>query len=113
MQCINLLVDCDSVMPGLKVLIVGSGGREHALAIGLSNSPSVESIHTCPGNAGTAMLGVNHAVPASDVNAVIELAIELSVDLVVVGPRSSISFGNFRFFEGERNTKFWPSLRGC
>ena len=77
-------------MAGLRVLIVGSGGREHALAIGLSESPSVDSIHTCPGNAGTSMLGVNHDVSATDVNAVVELAIELSVDLVVVGPEAPL-----------------------
>ena len=80
-------------MAGLSVLIVGSGGREHALAIGLSESPSVASIHTCPGNAGTSMLGVNHDVSATDVNAVVELAIELSVDLVVVGPEAPLVSG--------------------
>ena len=73
-------------MAGMKVLIVGGGGREHALAIGLSQSPSVESIHSCPGNAGTSMLGINHNVSATDVDAIVTLATELSVDLVVVGP---------------------------
>ncbi len=113
MQCINLLVDCDSVMPGLKVLIVGSGGREHALAIGLSNSPSVESIHTCPGNAGTAMLGVNHSVPASDVNAVVELAIELSVDLVVVGPEAPLVSGISDSLREKGIPSFGPHSEGA
>ena len=100
-------------MPGLKVLIVGSGGREHALAIGLSNSPSVESIHTCPGNAGTAMLGVNHAVPASDVNAVIELAIELSVDLVVVGPEAPLVSGISDSLRERGIPSFGPHSKGA
>ena len=100
-------------MPGLKVLIVGSGGREHALAIGLSNSPSVKSIHTCPGNAGTAMLGVNHAVPASDVNAVIELAIELSVDLVVVGPEAPLVSGISDSLREKGIPSFGPHSEGA
>ena len=75
-------------------------------------SPLGKSIHTCPGNAGTAMLGVNHAVPASDVNAVIELAIELSVDLVVVGPEAPLVSGISDSLR-RKEYKFWPSLQGC
>ena len=80
-------------MAGMKVLIVGAGGREHALAIGLSESPSIESIHTCPGNAGTSMLGINHNVSATDVDAIVKLATKLSVDLVVVGPEAPLVSG--------------------
>jgi len=75
------------------VLIVGGGGREHALAIGLSESESVGSVHTCPGNAGTALVGTNHSVSATDVEAVVTLAGELGVDLVVVGPEAPLVAG--------------------
>lgn len=75
------------------MLIVGGGGREHALAIGLAESESVGSVHTCPGNAGTALVGTNHAVSATDVDSVVALARELEVDLVVVGPEAPLVAG--------------------
>ncbi len=75
------------------MLIVGGGGREHALAIGLSDSESVGSVHTCPGNAGTALVGTNHSVSATDVEAVVALAGELVADLVVVGPEAPLVAG--------------------
>lgn len=80
-------------MAGMTVLIVGGGGREHALAIGLSDSESVGSVHTCPGNAGTALVGTNHSVSATDVEAVVALAGELVADLVVVGPEAPLVAG--------------------
>ena len=100
-------------MAGLRVLIVGSGGREHALAIGLSESPSVDSIHACPGNAGTSMLGVNHDVSATDVNAVVELAIELSVDLVVVGPEAPLVSGLSDSLREKGIPSFGPHSEGA
>ena len=100
-------------MAGLRVLIVGSGGREHALAIGLSESPSVASIHTCPGNAGTSILGVNHDVSATDVNAVVELAIELSVDLVVVGPEAPLVSGLSDSLREKGIPSFGPHSEGA
>ena len=69
-------------MAGMKVLIVGGGGREHALAIGLSESPSVESIHSCPGNAGTSMLGINHNVSVTDVDAIVRLQLNYQLTLL-------------------------------
>jgi len=73
-------------MPGLTVLVVGGGGREHALCLGLAASPSIGSIHSAPGNAGTSMVGANHTVSTSDIEELISLAAELDADLVVVGP---------------------------
>jgi len=73
-------------MPGLTVLIVGGGGREHAICLGLDASPSVGAIHSAPGNAGTSMVGVNHTISASDIEGLVSLAVELGADLVVVGP---------------------------
>ena len=80
-------------MTEMTVLIIGSGGREHALAIGLSQSPSVGSIHTAPGNAGTAMLGTNHQVHASNIEGLVSLAREISAELVIVGPEGPLVDG--------------------
>ena len=66
------------------VLIVGGGGREHALAIGLTNSESVSEIHVTPGNAGTSRIGRNHHIPATDIQGITKLAVEIEADLVVV-----------------------------
>jgi len=78
---------------GRTVLIVGGGGREHALAIGLLESPSVDAVHVAPGNAGTAMIATNHDVSAGDIEGQVSLAQSLGVDLVVVGPEAPLVGG--------------------
>ena len=70
----------------MKVLLIGSGGREHALATGLSADKSVTELHVAPGNPGIANLATLHPLNISDNNAIVNLAKSLSVDLVVVGP---------------------------
>ena len=80
-------------MNGMDVLIVGSGGREHALALSLAECESVNHVHSCPGNAGTAISGSNHQVDAMDIEGIINLAQNLSVDLVVVGPEAPLVAG--------------------
>ena len=77
----------------MEVLIVGSGGREHALALSLSESDSVDHVHSCPGNAGTAMSGTNHNVDSMDIEGIINLAKRLDIDLVVVGPEAPLVAG--------------------
>ncbi len=77
----------------MKLLIIGSGGREHALAIAMAADPLVTDLHVAPGNAGTAMVARNHAVTATDPAAVVALATSLSVDLVVVGPEAPLVAG--------------------
>ena len=77
----------------MDVLIVGSGGREHALAIGLSESNSVRDIHCCPGNFGTSQIGINHDVDISDINSIVNLSKNLEIDLVVVGPEGPLVSG--------------------
>lgn len=75
-----------------RVLLVGSGGREHALAMALTRHASVE-LHTAPGNPGTARLGTNHQVGSGDVQGLLNLATELDVHLVVVGPEAPLCDG--------------------
>ena len=70
----------------MKVLLIGSGGREHALATGLSADKSVTELHVAPGNPGIANLATLHPLNISDNDAIVNLAKSLSVDLVVVGP---------------------------
>ena len=70
----------------MKVLLVGGGAREHALALGLQADPEVTEIHCAPGNAGIAEIATIHPVSVSDNAAIVELARQLNVDLVVVGP---------------------------
>ena len=78
---------------GRTVLVVGGGGREHALAIGLVDSPSVSSVHVAPGNAGTSEIATNHAVSAGNVGEQVALAQSLNADLVVVGPEAPLVSG--------------------
>lgn len=77
----------------MEVLIVGSGGREHALALSLSESDSVNHVHSCPGNAGTSVSGTNHNVDSMDIQGIINLAKRLDIDLVVVGPEAPLVAG--------------------
>jgi phosphoribosylamine--glycine ligase len=77
----------------MKVLLLGSGGREHALAWRLTQSPALEELHAAPGNPGIATLGDCHPVRAEDAEAVLELARALDVDLAAVGPEAPLVAG--------------------
>ena len=77
----------------MKVLLVGSGGREHALAWKLSQAPDLEELHAAPGNPGIARLGQCHPVRAEDGEGLLDLATSLEVDLVVVGPEAPLVAG--------------------
>ena len=78
---------------GRTVLVVGGGGREHALCLALSNSDSVDEIHATPGNAGTQHFATNHEVAASDIDGLIDLSKKMNVDFVVVGPEAPLCDG--------------------
>ena len=73
-----------------SVLVVGGGGREHALCMALASSSHVGMIHCSPGNAGTANFTTNHNVPASDTDGLLALAQEVGATLVVVGPEAPL-----------------------
>jgi phosphoribosylamine---glycine ligase len=77
----------------VRVLVVGSGGREHALAWKLSQSPRLDSLHAAPGNPGIARLGECHPVRAEDAEGLLALCRELEIDLVVVGPEAPLVAG--------------------
>ncbi len=77
----------------MKVLLVGSGGREHALAWKLSHSSELTQLHAAPGNPGIASIGDCHPVRAEDAEGLLGLARELDIDLVVVGPEAPLVAG--------------------
>jgi phosphoribosylamine--glycine ligase len=77
----------------VKVLLVGSGAREHALAWKIAQSPSLGELHAAPGNPGIATLGACHPVRADDAEGLLALAITLGADLVVIGPEAPLVAG--------------------
>ena len=70
----------------MKILLVGSGGREHALALGLSADKVCTELHAAPGNPGIAEVATLHPLSITDNAAIVALAQSLAVDLVVIGP---------------------------
>lgn len=80
-------------MESLRVLIIGSGGREHALAIALKRDPRVDYLAIAPGNAGTAAVAEQHAVDIGSGAEVAALATTLNIDLVVIGPEVPLVLG--------------------
>jgi phosphoribosylamine---glycine ligase len=77
----------------MKVLVVGSGGREHALAWKIAQSPLLEELHAAPGNPGIAALGRCHPIRVDDVEGLLGLCREHGIDLVVVGPEAPLVAG--------------------
>jgi phosphoribosylamine--glycine ligase len=77
----------------VRVLVVGSGGREHALAWKLAQSPVVEEVHAAPGNPGISRIGQCHPIRAEDGESLLELAMTVPADLVVVGPEAPLVAG--------------------
>jgi phosphoribosylamine--glycine ligase len=77
----------------VKTLVIGTGGREHALALALSRDPQVTEVHAAPGNPGIAAVATLHDVDPLDGDAVAALATSLAVDLVVVGPEAPLVAG--------------------
>jgi phosphoribosylamine--glycine ligase len=92
----------------MKVLIIGSGGREHALAWKLAQSPRVMKVYCAPGNAGTAQLGENVALGAEDIPALVRYAKREAIGLTVVGPDDALAAGIVDAFELEGLRIFGP-----
>src|SRR5262252_4452135 len=93
----------------MKILVVGSGGREHALTWKLRQSPHADRIFCAPGNAGTSEIAENVAVPASDLPALVRFAKENRVDLAVVGPDDPLAAGIIDQFAAEKLRAFGPT----
>ena len=77
----------------MRVLVVGSGGREHALVWKLASSPSLSEVHAAPGNPGIASIATCHPVAPDDGEALLALATSLGIELVVIGPEAPLVAG--------------------
>ncbi len=82
----------------MKLLLLGSGGREHALAWKIAQSPRVDQLLIAPGNAGTSALGENIDVKADDFDGIAQIVIDREVDMVVVGPEQPLVEGIYDYF---------------
>ena len=93
----------------MKILLVGSGGREHALGLGLQADPECTELHVAPGNPGIAEFATCHPLVVSDNQAIVDLAIQLDVDLVVVGPEVPLVNGVADLLRAAGIAVFGPS----
>lgn len=93
----------------VKILVIGSGGREHALAWKLQQSPLVERIFCAPGNAGTSQVAENVPIGASDLAALVRFAKQNAIDLTIVGPDAPLALGVVDLFLAQGLRIFGPS----
>lgn len=93
----------------MNVLLVGGGGREHAIAWKLAQSKNLEKLYTAPGNPGTAQCGQNIPIAATDTEKLLDFAIQNNVGLVVVGPEDPLAAGLVDAFEAVGIKAFGPS----
>lgn len=94
----------------MNILLLGSGGREHAIAWKIAQSPKVDKLFIAPGNAGTAFVGTNVAIKADDFAAIKTFAIENAVDMVVVGPEDPLVKGVYDFFKNDEALSHIPVI---
>ena len=97
----------------MNVLVVGSGGREHALAWKLGRSPELGELHAAPGNPGIASVGTCHPVRADDAETLLDLSRQLDIDLVVVGPEAPLVAGLADELRHAGVRVFGPSAAGA
>ncbi len=93
----------------MNVLLIGSGGREHAIAWKLAQSKDLSKLYTAPGNPGTAQCGQNVPIAAEDTDKLLEFARQNKIELVVVGPEAPLAAGMVDAFENAGIKAFGPS----
>ena len=89
----------------MNILLLGSGGREHALAWKIAQSPRVDKLYIAPGNTGTAQVGENVDIKATDFDALKVFALERSIDMIVVGPEDPLVRGIYDYFQNDVTTQ--------
>ena len=97
----------------MKVLVVGSGGREHSLCWAIAQSPKCKELFCAPGNAGTALVATNVDVDAEDLDAIIAFVQEKAVDFVVVGPEAPLVAGLVDRLDKLGIKSFGPTAAGA
>ena len=93
----------------MKILVVGSGGREHALAWKIAQSPLVKKMYCAPGNAGTLSLGENIPIDPTDIKGLADFANKEKIDLTVIGPEIPLAMGVVDEFEAKGLKIFGPT----
>lgn len=93
----------------MKILIIGSGGREHTLAWKIAQSPLVNKLYCAPGNAGTKMVAENVPIEADNLKALLKFAKEQKIDLTIVGPEAPLVLGLVDLFEKQGLKVYGPS----
>ncbi len=94
----------------MKILLLGSGGREHALAWKIAQSEKVEKLFIAPGNAGTSGVGENVAMSATDFDAIKDFVLANGIDMVVVGPEDPLVKGIYDEFKSDERTSKIPVI---
>jgi phosphoribosylamine--glycine ligase len=94
----------------MTILLLGSGGREHALAYKLLQSPTCQTLFVAPGNAGTAAIATNVAVSPTDFEALKALVLRENIDMVVVGPEDPLVQGIYDFFKNDSQISRVPVI---
>jgi phosphoribosylamine--glycine ligase len=94
----------------MNILFIGSGGREHALAWKIKQSPKVQKLFIAPGNAGTAQVGVNIPIAATDFEALKTFVLKNAIHMVVVGPEDPLVKGIYDFFKNDPKLKDIPVI---
>ena len=94
----------------MKLLLLGSGGREHALAWKIAQSSKIEKLYIAPGNAGTRNVGENVAIKADDFEAIKKFVVENGINMVVVGPEDPLVKGVYDFFKEDEALKNIPVI---
>ena len=94
----------------MKILLIGSGGREHALAWKIAQSPKLGKLYIAPGNPGTAAIGTNLNIHVSDFETVKQAVLSNQIDMVVVGPEDPLVNGIVDFFENDAALKAIPVI---
>ena len=86
----------------MNVLILGSGGREHALAWKIAQSPDLSKLYIAPGNAGTVQLGTNVPLDVNDFESIARFALDHEIGMIVVGPEAPLVNGIRDYFENDK-----------
>ena len=94
----------------MKLLLLGSGGREHALAWKIAQSPKIEKLYIAPGNAGTAGVGENVPLKADDFDGIKAFVLQHAIDMVVVGPEDPLVKGVYDYFKQDAELKDIPVI---
>jgi phosphoribosylamine--glycine ligase len=101
---------CYSKTNNMHVLILGGGGREHAFAWKLAQSPKVSKLYIAPGNAGTSLIGENLPVNVNDFDAIKKIVLEHHIDMVVVGPEDPLVNGIADYFSANEDLNEIPVI---